>query len=173
MRLAVVCYSQTKAKGSVKYLPHNSRRRCPAFLILHSLLFSSQTSPRCQVPSFHLLPSSIHPSYSRRLLLTPPPPPLAGEGGCLREVRIMPLIWVYARTLVPYPSPARRDTADLPECCVNTGGLATRAPHHKRRRRRTPEQDRLHRRGNESRAGRRERSYYLCATRVVGSDKWA
>lgn len=49
----------------------------------------------------------------------------------LREVRIMPLIWVYARTLVPYPSPARRDTADLPECCVNTGGVATCAPHCK------------------------------------------
>lgn len=47
----------------------------------------------------------------------------------MREVRIMPLIWVYARTLVPYPSPARRDAADLPECCVNTGGLATHARH--------------------------------------------
>lgn len=95
---------------------------------------------------FPPLPSPLFPSppfIDPSIILSPlatraSPAPACWGGGCLREVRIMPLIWVYARTLVPYPSPARRDTADLPECCVNTGGLATRAPHHKRRRRRTP-----------------------------------
>lgn len=142
MRSAVVCYPGTTAKASVKYL-------CPTIHVGVALPSSSYVLYFClhrlppPLPSPPLSISSLHRSIHHTLaacswrLPFPPPPPLpAGKGGTdgrLREVRIMPLIWVYARTLVPYPSPARRGAADLPECCVNTGGRATRAPHHKRR----------------------------------------